>query len=53
MMTENHSTGLHEALEQEMRRDPRVIVIGEDVRAGPGPGAAAMPPAGCSASPRG
>ena len=27
---------LHEALEQEMRRDPRVIVIGEDVSGGAG-----------------
>src|ERR1700758_3776500 len=29
---------LHEALEQEMRRDPRVIVIGEDVAGGAGTG---------------
>ena len=27
---------LHEALEQEMRRDPRVVVIGEDVSGGAG-----------------
>jgi pyruvate dehydrogenase E1 component beta subunit len=29
---------LHEALEQEMRRDPRVVVIGEDVAGGAGTG---------------
>jgi acetoin:2,6-dichlorophenolindophenol oxidoreductase subunit beta len=27
---------LHEALEQEMRRDPRVVIIGEDVSGGAG-----------------
>ena len=43
---------LHEALEHEMRRDPRVVVIGEDVSGGAGTGGGAMPPAACSASPR-
>jgi pyruvate/2-oxoglutarate/acetoin dehydrogenase E1 component len=44
---------LNEALRQEMRRDPRVIVIGEDVAGAPVLRASATLTAGCSASPRG
>jgi acetoin:2,6-dichlorophenolindophenol oxidoreductase subunit beta len=44
---------LQEALAHEMRRDPRVVVIGEDVSGGAAPKAGAMPRAACLASPRG
>ena len=44
---------LNEALDQEMARDPRVIVMGEDIVGGMGRPASRTPGAGCSGSPRG
>ena len=44
---------LNEALRQEMRRDPTIIVIGEDVAGGAASEGSAMPMAACSGSRRG
>ena len=44
---------LNEALAQEMRRDPRVVVIGEDVAVAPAHRGSATPMVECSASQRG
>jgi acetoin:2,6-dichlorophenolindophenol oxidoreductase subunit beta len=44
---------LQEALIHEMRRDPRVVIIGEDVSGGAGTEGGRDAAAACSASPRG
>ena len=43
---------INEALDQEMARDPSVIVMGEDIVGGAGGDGERTPGAGCSASPR-
>ena len=53
MAKKSYRQAINEALRQEMERDPRVILMGEDIAGGTGRARASRTPgAGRSASPR-